>query len=56
MACDAYVLAQLMRLKEEAVPGGQLGDAGYISSAQPAVLACSGTTPGRCWTVAGRDT
>jgi AcrR family transcriptional regulator len=37
-ACDAYVLAQLMRLKEEAVPGGQLGDAGFISSAQPAVL------------------
>ncbi len=37
-ACDAYVLAQLMRLKEEAVPGGQLGNAGFISSAQPAVL------------------
>lgn len=38
-ACDAYVLAQLMRLKEEAIPGGQLGNAGFISSAQPAALA-----------------
>lgn len=38
-ACDAYVLAQLMRLKEEAIPGGQLGNAGFISSAQPAMLA-----------------
>jgi TetR/AcrR family transcriptional regulator, regulator of cefoperazone and chloramphenicol sensitivity len=37
-ACDAYVMAQLMRLKEEAVPGGHLGDAGFISSAQPAIL------------------
>jgi TetR/AcrR family transcriptional regulator, regulator of cefoperazone and chloramphenicol sensitivity len=38
-ACDSYVLAQLMRLKEEAVLGGQLGNAGFISSAQPAALA-----------------
>jgi TetR/AcrR family transcriptional regulator, regulator of cefoperazone and chloramphenicol sensitivity len=38
-ACDSYVLAQMMRLKEEAVIGGQLGNAGFISAAQPAMLA-----------------
>jgi TetR/AcrR family transcriptional regulator, regulator of cefoperazone and chloramphenicol sensitivity len=37
-ACDSYVLAQMMRLKEEAIRGGQLGNAGFFSSAQPAVL------------------
>jgi TetR/AcrR family transcriptional regulator, regulator of cefoperazone and chloramphenicol sensitivity len=37
-ACDSYVLAQLMRLKEEAIYGGQLGNAGFFSSAQPAIL------------------
>jgi TetR/AcrR family transcriptional regulator, regulator of cefoperazone and chloramphenicol sensitivity len=38
-ACDSYVLAQLMRLKEEAIFGGQMGSAGFFSSAQPTVLA-----------------
>lgn len=38
-ACDSYVLAQLMRLKEEAIFGGQMGNAGFFSSAQPAILA-----------------
>jgi TetR/AcrR family transcriptional regulator, regulator of cefoperazone and chloramphenicol sensitivity len=37
-ACDSYVLAQLMRFKEEAIFGGQLGNAGFFSSVQPAVL------------------
>jgi TetR/AcrR family transcriptional regulator, regulator of cefoperazone and chloramphenicol sensitivity len=36
--CDSYVLGQLMRLKEQAVLGGQLADAGFIVSAQPALL------------------
>jgi TetR/AcrR family transcriptional regulator, regulator of cefoperazone and chloramphenicol sensitivity len=38
-ACDSHVLAQMMRLKEEAILGGQLGNAGFFSAAQPAVLA-----------------
>jgi TetR/AcrR family transcriptional regulator, regulator of cefoperazone and chloramphenicol sensitivity len=37
-ACDAYVLAQVMRIKEQAVLEGQLADASFISSAQPAML------------------
>jgi AcrR family transcriptional regulator len=37
-ACDSYVLAQLMRLKEEAIFEGQLGNASFFSSVQPAVL------------------
>lgn len=36
-ACDAHVLAQMMRLKEQAVVGGQLADAGFISSVQPTI-------------------
>lgn len=37
-ACDSYVLGQLMRLKEQAVLGGQLANVGFMSSAQPALL------------------
>jgi AcrR family transcriptional regulator len=37
-ACDSYVLGQLMRFKEQAVLGGQLANAGFLSSAQPALL------------------
>lgn len=37
-ACDAHALAQLMRFKEQAVLGGGLGGAAFVSSAQPALL------------------
>jgi TetR/AcrR family transcriptional regulator, regulator of cefoperazone and chloramphenicol sensitivity len=34
--CDSHVLSQMMRLKEEAVLGGQMTNAGFMSAAQPA--------------------
>jgi TetR/AcrR family transcriptional regulator, regulator of cefoperazone and chloramphenicol sensitivity len=37
-ACDSYVIGQMMRLKEQAVLGGQLASAGFLSSAQPQLL------------------
>lgn len=37
-ACDSYVVGQLTRLKEQAVPGGQAASAGFLSSSQPQLL------------------
>lgn len=37
-ACDAYVLDQTMRYKEQAVLEGQVADAGFLSAAQPQML------------------
>lgn len=37
-ACDAHVLAWLMEMKEQAILEGRLGEAGFMSSAQPALL------------------
>jgi AcrR family transcriptional regulator len=36
--CDAYALAQLMRIKEQAVIEGQMSDLGFMSAAHPTVL------------------
>lgn len=37
-ACDAYALDQLMRIKEQAVLEGQIGDIGFMSAAHPTVV------------------
>src|SRR5215470_10316563 len=37
-ACDSYALDQIMRIKEQAVLDGQLGNASFMSATQPTVL------------------
>ena len=37
-ACDSHALSQLMRIKEQAVLEGRLGDPGFLSTVQPKVL------------------
>jgi len=37
-ACDSYALDQLMRIKEQAVLDGQLGNPAFMSAARPTVL------------------
>ncbi|HMK96889.1 MAG TPA: TetR family transcriptional regulator [Acidimicrobiales bacterium] len=37
-ACDSYVLAEMMRFKEQVLLRGQVADAGFLSAAQPTVL------------------
>jgi AcrR family transcriptional regulator len=37
-ACDSYVLDQIMRIKEQAVLGGQLASPAFMSASQPAML------------------
>jgi len=37
-ACDSHVLDQLMRIKEQAVLGGQIGNPAFMSAAHPTVL------------------
>jgi AcrR family transcriptional regulator len=37
-ACDSYALDQMMRIKEQAVLEGQLGNPGFMSAAHPTVL------------------
>jgi AcrR family transcriptional regulator len=37
-ACDAYALDRLMRIKEQAILDGQLGDVGFMSAVHPTVL------------------
>jgi len=37
-ACDSYVLAKLMRMKEQAVFEGELANPGFMSAAQPGIL------------------
>jgi AcrR family transcriptional regulator len=37
-ACDSYVLAKIMRLKERAVLEGELANPGFMSAAQPEML------------------
>jgi AcrR family transcriptional regulator len=38
MACDSYALDQIMRIKEQAVLEGQLGNPAFMSAAHPTVL------------------
>jgi TetR/AcrR family transcriptional regulator, regulator of cefoperazone and chloramphenicol sensitivity len=37
-ACDSYALGQIMRIKEQAVLDGQLGNPAFMSAAHPTVL------------------
>lgn len=37
-ACDSYALDQLMRIKEQAVLEGQIGNIGFMSAAHPTVV------------------
>jgi AcrR family transcriptional regulator len=37
-ACDAYALDQIMRIKEQALLEGQLGNMGFMSAAHPTIL------------------
>ena len=37
-ACDSYALDRMMRIKEQAVLEGQLGNPGFMSAAHPTVL------------------
>jgi len=37
-ACDSYALDQIMRIKEQAVLGGQLANPSFMSATQPTVL------------------
>jgi AcrR family transcriptional regulator len=37
-ACDSYALDQLMRIKEQAVLEGQMGNVGFMSAAHPTVV------------------
>jgi TetR/AcrR family transcriptional regulator, regulator of cefoperazone and chloramphenicol sensitivity len=37
-ACDSYALEQLVRIKEQAVLDGQMGDVGFLSAAHPTIL------------------
>jgi TetR/AcrR family transcriptional regulator, regulator of cefoperazone and chloramphenicol sensitivity len=37
-ACDSYALGQMMRIKEQAVLEGQLGNPAFMSAAHPTVL------------------
>ena len=37
-ACDSYALDQMMRIKEQAVLEGQLGNPAFMSAAHPAML------------------
>ena len=37
-ACDSYALDQLMRIKEQAVLEGQMGNIGFMSAAHPTIL------------------
>lgn len=37
-ACDSYALGQLMRIKEQAVLDGQIGNPAFMSAAHPTVL------------------
>jgi AcrR family transcriptional regulator len=36
--CDAYALEQLIRIKEQAVPGGQLANPAFLTSAHPTLM------------------
>jgi AcrR family transcriptional regulator len=37
-ACDAYALVQIVRIKEQAVLDGRIGDVGFMSAAHPTIL------------------
>jgi AcrR family transcriptional regulator len=37
-ACDTYALEQLIRIKEQAIPGGQLANPGFMLSAHPTLM------------------
>lgn len=37
-ACDSFALDQIMRIKQEAVLGGQIGSVGFMSAAHPTIL------------------